>query len=41
MKVNVWAGIINNQLLEPFFFEENLAAKRYIDFLTFELTHTH
>lgn len=36
-KVNVWAGIINNRILGPFFFEENLTAERYLDFLTFDL----
>ena len=36
-KVNVWAGIINNRILGPFFFEGNLTAERYLDFLTFEL----
>uniref|UniRef100_V5I868 Transposable element Tc1 transposase n=1 Tax=Anoplophora glabripennis TaxID=217634 RepID=V5I868_ANOGL len=36
-KVNVWAGIINNRILGPFFFEENLTAARYLDFLTFDL----
>lgn len=36
-KVNVWAGIINNRILGPYFFEENLTAARYLDFLRFEL----
>ena len=36
-KVNVWAGIINNRILGPYFFEGNLTAARYLDFLRFEL----
>jgi hypothetical protein len=36
-KVNVWAGIIGNQILGPFFIEDNLTANSYLDFLRFEL----
>lgn len=36
-KVNVWAGIINNRILGPYFFENNLTAERYLDFLSFDL----
>lgn len=36
-KVNVWVGMIGHRLLGPYFFEENLNAARYLDFLRFEL----
>lgn len=36
-KVNVWAGIVGNRIIGPFFFEGTLNAARYLDFLTFEL----
>jgi Transposase. len=36
-KVNVWAGIIGRRILGPYFFEENLTAARYLDFLRFDL----
>lgn len=32
-KVNVWAGIIDNRIIGPYFFEENLTGPRYLDFL--------
>lgn len=32
-KLNVWAGIINNQIIGPYFFEENLTGPRYLEFL--------
>lgn len=34
-EVNIWIGIINYQLSAPYFFEKNLNAQRYFDFLTF------
>ena len=36
-KINVWAGIVENQILGPYFFEENLNGERYLDFLQNEL----
>lgn len=36
-KVNVWAGIIGDRILGPFFFDANLTGERYLDFLQFEL----
>jgi hypothetical protein len=36
-KINVWAGMIGNRLLGPYFFEENLNGNQYLDFLQFEL----
>lgn len=32
-KVNVWAGIINNQIIGPYFFNETLNGERYLEFL--------
>ncbi|KAJ8961135.1 hypothetical protein NQ318_008815 [Aromia moschata] len=32
-KVNVWAGIINSQIIGPYFFDETLTGARYLDFL--------
>jgi len=32
-KVNVWAGILNNTLISPFFIERNLNAVMYEDML--------
>ena len=36
-KVNVWMGMINNRILGPYFFEGNLNAELYLDFLSLEL----
>lgn len=36
-KVNVWAGIINDRIIGPFFFEENLTGQRYLTFLRNQL----
>lgn len=36
-KLNVWAGIIGRRFLGPYFFEGNLTAASYLDFLRFEL----
>ena len=36
-KLNVWAGIVGNRILGPFFFETNLTGERYLEFLQFEL----
>lgn len=33
-KVNVWAGIINNQIIGPYFFEGTVNGDVYLDFLT-------
>ncbi|KAJ8940614.1 hypothetical protein NQ318_004538 [Aromia moschata] len=33
VKVNVWAGIINSQIIEPYFFDGTLTGARYLDFL--------
>lgn len=33
-KLNVWAGILNNQIIGPFFIEGNLTAARYLEMLT-------
>jgi len=30
-KLNVWAGILNNELIRPFFIEGNLTAQKYED----------
>ncbi|KAJ8961843.1 hypothetical protein NQ318_021460 [Aromia moschata] len=32
-KVNVWAGIINSQIIGPYFFDGTLTGARYLDFL--------
>ncbi|KAJ8947590.1 hypothetical protein NQ318_010102 [Aromia moschata] len=32
-KVNVWAGIINSQIIGPYFFHGTLTGARYLDFL--------
>lgn len=32
-KVNVWAGIINSQIIGPYFFDSTLTGARYLDFL--------
>ncbi|KAJ8956539.1 hypothetical protein NQ318_019262 [Aromia moschata] len=32
-KVNVWAGIINSQMIGPYFFDSSLTGARYLDFL--------
>lgn len=32
-KVNVWCGILGDRLIGPFFFNENLTAERFLDFL--------
>lgn len=36
-KVNVWAGIIDNRVVGPCFFDETLTGERYLDFLQFDL----
>lgn len=36
-KVNVWAGLIKDRLVGPYFFEGNLTSARYLDFLRFDL----
>ena len=36
-KVNVWAGIINNRVIGPYFFEGSLTGERYHDFLENDL----
>lgn len=36
-KVNVWAGIVGNRILGPFFFNDNLSGEMYLEFLQFEL----
>lgn len=36
-KLNVWAGIIGEQVIGPFFFEDNLNGPTYLDFLEGEL----
>lgn len=36
-KVNVWAGIVRNRILGPFFFDGTLNAAGYLDFLRFQL----
>ncbi|KAJ8955006.1 hypothetical protein NQ318_000438, partial [Aromia moschata] len=32
-KVNVWAGIINSQIIGPYFFDGTITGARYLDFL--------
>lgn len=39
-KVNVWAGIVGNRTLGPYFFDENLNGERYLEFLQHELIPT-
>lgn len=36
-KLNVWAGILDNRILGPIFFEDNLTGERYLEFLRDEL----
>lgn len=36
-KLNVWAGIVGNRILGPFFFEGALTGERYLEFLRDEL----
>lgn len=36
-KINVWAGIIGDRILGPYFFEENVNGDVYLNFLQFEL----
>lgn len=36
-KVNVWAGIVEDRIIGPFFFDEPLTGQRYLDFLENEL----
>lgn len=38
-KVNVWCGILNERLIGPYFFEENLNGPRFLRFLQNELTN--
>lgn len=33
-KINVWAGIINNKIIGPYFFDTTLNGQRYLEFLT-------
>lgn len=37
-KINVWAGILNNQIIGPIFYQDNLTGLRYLQFLE-ELIH--
>lgn len=39
-KVNVWAGIVRNRILGPYFFDENLTGDMYLEFLQQELIPT-
>ncbi|KAJ8961167.1 hypothetical protein NQ318_008848 [Aromia moschata] len=39
-KVNVWAGIINSQIMGPYFFDGTLTGARYLDFLQYFLKQT-
>ncbi|EFN81575.1 hypothetical protein EAI_17384, partial [Harpegnathos saltator] len=39
-KLNVWAGIINNHLIGPFFIDGNLTAQRYENMLRNEIIPT-
>ncbi|KAJ8951472.1 hypothetical protein NQ318_000166 [Aromia moschata] len=36
-KLNVWAGIVANVIIGPFFFEENLTGEIYLEFLQNDL----
>lgn len=36
-KLNVWAGILRNRILGPFFFEDTLNGEGYLDFLEYQL----
>jgi hypothetical protein len=36
-KLNIWIGIIGRHLTGPYFFEGNLTAASYLDFLRFDL----
>jgi transposase len=36
-KVNVWAGIVENRIIGPFFFDESLTGERYLNFLRNDL----
>lgn len=36
-KVNVWAGIVENRIIGPFFFDESLTGERYLNFLQNDL----
>lgn len=37
-KVNVWCGILNDRLVGPFFFRQNLNSERYLTFLKTEIS---
>lgn len=37
-KTNVWCGILDNKIVGPFFFRENLNSQRYLQFLQNELS---
>ncbi|KAJ8948833.1 hypothetical protein NQ318_013485 [Aromia moschata] len=37
-KLNVWAGIVANRIIVPFFFEETLTGERYLEFLQNDLS---
>lgn len=36
-RVNVWAGIVSNRVIGPYFFNGTLDGEQYLDFLRFEL----
>lgn len=36
-KINVWAGIVHNRILGPFFFEGTLTGEKYLEFLQNDL----
>ena len=35
--VNVWVGVLGDQIIGPFIFNETLNGERYLDFLTHQL----
>lgn len=35
--MNVWCGILNNKIIGPYFYKENLTAERYLSFLQHNL----
>lgn len=37
-KTNVWCGVLNNKVIGPYFFRENLNSQRYLQFLNEEIT---
>ncbi|KAJ8962089.1 hypothetical protein NQ318_018041 [Aromia moschata] len=40
-KVNVWAGILNSQIIGPYLFDDTLTGARYLDFLQNFLQRLH